>query len=89
MAQSDPWKAETLGEGRYKFTNVSGRKLGAISVMPFPGGEAEVEGASHPYSLPTPVEPGKSFVAKVRGSVRITGTVPVTMENVFWKFDTP
>ena len=55
-------------------------------------GEVEVEDGgvpNDPYAVRAPVEAGKSFTAKVRGSVRITATIPTTMENVFWKFDTP
>lgn len=89
MAQSDPWKAEPLGEDRYKFTNVSGRTLAMIAVDPFPGGESEVEGSPHPHTVPSPVEPGKSFIAKARGSVRIMATDPTTYEHAPWKFDTP
>lgn len=92
MTQSDPWKAEALGAGRFRFTNVSGGKLAMVVVMPFEGGEVEVEDGgvpNDPYAVRAPVEAGKSFTAKVRGSVRITATIPTTMENVFWKFDTP
>lgn len=90
MTESDPWKAEPLGEDRYEFTNVSGRKLAAITVDPFPGGEVEIE--DNAGNVPGTVrnrEPGESFTAKVRGSVRIMATDPATYEPVAWKFDAP
>jgi hypothetical protein len=86
---SNPWQVAPLGEYRYKFTNVSGRKLAMIAVDPFAGGEAEVEGSPHPHTVQSPVEPGGSFTARVRGSVRIMATDPTTYDNLPWKFDAP
>ena len=70
---------------------MSGRKLATITVDPFPGGEVEIEDGGVPND-PNAVnnrEPGESFTAKVRGSVRIMATDPTTFENVPWKFDAP
>ena len=90
MTESDPWKAEPLGDDRYEFTNVSGRKLGAMAVDPFEGGEVEIEtNAGNVSRTVRTLETGGSFIAKVRGSVRIMATDPVTFENTPWKFGAP
>jgi hypothetical protein len=64
----DPWKAEPLGEGRFRFTNESGCPLGAIAVNPFRGGDVDVE--NHTGNSPNLVGrrgPGESLIGKVRG----------------------
>lgn len=84
----DPWKAEPLGEGRFRFTNMSGRKLAMITLSPVQGAEVRVEDGTplDELAVPHPVNSGASFTAVVRGAgVRVTATAVPAMEPVYWE----
>jgi hypothetical protein len=86
---ADPWEAESIGSGRFRFTNTSGGKLGMVALSPVDSTEVEVEGGvpDDPHVVPEPVNAGESFVAVVRGSgVRVTATATPSMANVDWEF---
>ncbi|SHW33219.1 Uncharacterised protein [Mycobacteroides abscessus subsp. abscessus] len=85
---SEPWEAESLGGGRFRFKNTSGDKLAMIVLAPVDGAEVSVDDgpADDPHVVPAPVEPGDSFTAVVRGAgVRITSTAVPAMTHVYWE----
>lgn len=89
---ADPWKAEQLGSGRFRFTNVSGGKLVAVVLAPSADGTEVVveDGVSDdPWVVPAPVDAGESFIAVVRGAgVRITAsTPPPRMNHLYWEME--
>jgi hypothetical protein len=89
MSQADPWKAEALGSGKFRLTNVSGAKLVMITLTPDGATNVEVEGyvAGDPHAVPKPIDAGESFIAAVRGKgVRVTATSPPSMTHVYWDF---
>lgn len=86
-ASGPPWKAESIGSGKFRFTNVSGGKLGMIVLTPVDLTEVRVEDGvrDDPHVVPKPIDAGESFVAVVRGKgVRVTATAVPSMTNVYW-----
>ena len=89
---ADPWEAEPIGSGKYRFTNISGGNLGMVVLSPVDGTEVKVEDGvpDDPHVVPKPVSAGESFVAVVRGiGVRVTATAVPSMANVFWELSVP
>ena len=87
---TEPWSAEAVGGGRYRFTNTFGGKLVMITLQPVGTTEVSVEGhiLDDPHAVPAPVDAGDSFVATVRGpGVQITATDPSTMRHYHWSLD--
>lgn len=86
-AAGRPWSATPLGANRYRFTNVSDRRLAMIVLSPFDATHVEVETSPDPRTVPVPVDPGASFVAVVRGTgVRITATAVPGMAHIYTDF---
>lgn len=87
---TDTWRTESLGAGRFRFTNVSTGRLAMIVLAPIEGAEVVVEDgvAEDPWVVPSPVDTGASFVAVVRGAgVGITATAVPSMEPVYQKLE--
>ena len=84
----DPWSAESLGDDRYRFTNISGGQLSMIVLIPNGATEVVVEGGveDDPHAVPSSVNAGDSFVAVVRGEgVHINATATPSMTPVYWE----
>ncbi|WP_418005171.1 hypothetical protein ACNO8X_10160 [Mycobacterium sp. PDNC021] len=89
---SDPWTAEHIGSGRFRFTNVSGGRLAMIILSPIGDAEVEVEEGveSEPHIVPAPIDNGGSFVAVLRGAgVRVTATELPSMTDRYWELSLP
>lgn len=87
MTTTEPWTAEPIGDGKFKFTNVSGGRLAMITLTPVQATRVEVEGfvAGDPHSVPSPVDAGESFIATVRGpGVQVNATAVPAMRYVYW-----
>lgn len=85
---AEPWSAEHIGGGKFRFSNTSGRKLVAVTLTPTDGAKARViDGVpDDPWVVPRPVEAGSHFEAFVEGAVRVTATIPETFGSVYWDY---
>lgn len=77
---ADPWKVSDLGDGQYRFTNVTGSRAVMVTVQTT-SNERVGEATS-------PVGDGESFDLKMRPGVEayIAWTTPPAMSDHTWKF---
>jgi tetratricopeptide (TPR) repeat protein len=81
-----PWSAAELANYRYRFTNISGGRLVAVTIDPYGATVIEVEGSPDPHVVPAPIGDGGSFVAVIRGTggiiraTRVPSMTNVTMQ---------
>lgn len=90
---SEPWKAESVGSGQFRFTNTSGGMLAMIALNPLGSTEVRVTLGGvkdDPHVVQSSINDGDFFVATVRGEgVRITSTVWPANQHVYWEFQVP
>lgn len=91
MAQ-DPWRAEPLGAGRFRFTNTSSGLLEMIELHPLGLSEIQVTVGGvedNPHVVRYSIAPGDFFVAIVRGEgVRVTSsTAYPVLRTVIWTLE--